>query len=69
MCSDWTWTRLLVDSLGGRTKTCIIVTLSCTSCAAEETLSTLGYAHRFVHARMLCVMLLRVFVVQPAPRT
>ncbi len=65
MCSDWTW---LVDSLGGRTKTCIIATLSCASCAAEETLTTLGYAHLFVHdTRMLCVML-RVFVVQPSPR-
>jgi hypothetical protein len=59
VCSDWTWTVLLVDSLGVRTKTCIIATLSCASCAAEETLSTLGYAHRFVHdTRMLCVMLL-----------
>ncbi|XP_041368096.1 kinesin-like protein KIF11-B [Gigantopelta aegis] len=39
-------TRLLQDSLGGRTKTCIIATISPASCNLEETLSTLDYAHR-----------------------
>ncbi|KAJ8025345.1 Kinesin-like protein KIF11 [Holothuria leucospilota] len=39
-------TRLLQDSLGGRTKTSIIATISPSSCNAEETLSTLDYAHR-----------------------
>ncbi|CAB3979712.1 kinesin KIF11 [Paramuricea clavata] len=39
-------TRLLQDSLGGRTKTTIIATISPASCNVEETLSTLDYAHR-----------------------
>ncbi|XP_066910744.1 kinesin-like protein KIF11 [Clytia hemisphaerica] len=39
-------TRLLKDSLGGRTKTSIIATISPASCNLEETLSTLDYAHR-----------------------
>lgn len=39
-------TRLLQDSLGGRTKTCIIATVSPTKSNAEETLSTLEYAMR-----------------------
>ncbi|XP_065833724.1 kinesin-like protein KIF11 [Oscarella lobularis] len=39
-------TRLLQDSLGGRTKTSIIATVSPASCNFEETLSTLDYAHR-----------------------
>jgi kinesin family protein 11 len=39
-------TRLLQDSLGGRTKTSIIATISPASCNLEETLSTLDYAHR-----------------------
>ena len=39
-------TRLLQDSLGGRTKTSIIATISPASCSNEETLSTLDYAHR-----------------------
>ncbi len=43
-------TRLLQDSLGGRTKTCIIATLSPSGASAEETLSTLEYAHRCVHS-------------------
>ncbi|KAG0496662.1 hypothetical protein HPP92_001353 [Vanilla planifolia] len=39
-------TRLLRDSLGGKTKTCIIATISpCIHCL-EETLSTLEYANR-----------------------
>ncbi|KAI8497740.1 Kinesin- protein 11 [Branchiostoma belcheri] len=39
-------TRLLQDSLGGRTKTSIIATISPASSNLEETLSTLDYAHR-----------------------
>ncbi|EGD77373.1 hypothetical protein PTSG_12732 [Salpingoeca rosetta] len=37
-------TRLLQDSLGGRTKTSIIATISPAMCNLEETLSTLDYA-------------------------
>lgn len=39
-------TRILQDSLGGRTKTSIIATISPASLNLEETLSTLEYAHR-----------------------
>ncbi|TNN20244.1 Kinesin-like protein [Schistosoma japonicum] len=39
-------TRLLQDSLGGRTKTSIIATISPVMTNIEETLSTLDYAHR-----------------------
>lgn len=39
-------TRLLRDSLGGKTKTCIIATVSPSSHCLEETLSTLDYAYR-----------------------
>ncbi|XP_076670153.1 kinesin-like protein Klp61F [Andrena cerasifolii] len=39
-------TRLLQESLGGRTKTSIIATVSPGSINLEETLSTLDYAHR-----------------------
>lgn len=39
-------TRLLQDSLGGRTKTCIIATVSPAKSNLEETLSTLEYAFR-----------------------
>lgn len=39
-------TRLLKDSLGGRTKTSIIATISPAACNFEETLSTLEYAAR-----------------------
>jgi len=39
-------TRLLQDSLGGRTKTSIIATISPALINLEETLSTLDYAHR-----------------------
>lgn len=39
-------TRLLQDSLGGRTKTCIIATVSPTKSNMEETISTLDYALR-----------------------
>ncbi|CAO2839605.1 unnamed protein product [Amaranthus hypochondriacus] len=39
-------TRLLRDSLGGKTKTCIIATISPSLHCLEETLSTLDYAYR-----------------------
>lgn len=39
-------TRLLQDSLGGKTKTCIIATVSPARMNLEETLSTLDYALR-----------------------
>lgn len=39
-------TRLLQDSLGGRTKTCIIATVSPAKSNLEETISTLEYAFR-----------------------
>ncbi|CAD1468541.1 unnamed protein product, partial [Heterotrigona itama] len=39
-------TRLLQESLGGRTKTSIIATISPACINLEETLSTLDYAHR-----------------------
>ncbi|XP_067210795.1 kinesin-like protein Klp61F [Linepithema humile] len=42
-------TRLLQESLGGRTKTSIIATVSPASINLEETLSTLDYAHRAKH--------------------
>ncbi|CAH2059157.1 unnamed protein product [Thlaspi arvense] len=41
----------LGDSLGGRTKTCIIATLSPAVHCLEETLSALDYAHRAKHIR------------------
>ncbi|CAN0430252.1 unnamed protein product, partial [Laminaria digitata] len=37
-------TRLLQESLGGRAKTCIIATVTSSSDALEETLSSLDYA-------------------------
>lgn len=39
-------TRLLQDSLGGKTKTCIIATVSPAKISMEETISTLEYATR-----------------------
>ena len=39
-------TRLLQDSLGGKTKTTIIATISPAQCNIEETLSTLDYAYK-----------------------
>ena len=39
-------TRLLQDSVGGRTKTSVIATISPAVCNAEETLSTVDYACR-----------------------
>ena len=45
-CRDSKLTRLLRDSLGGKTKTCVIATISPSVLCLEETLSTLDYAHR-----------------------
>lgn len=45
------WCRLLRDSLGGRTKTCVIATIAPTVQCQEETLSTLDYAHRAKNIR------------------
>jgi kinesin family protein 11 len=39
-------TRFLQDSVGGRTKTSVIATISPAACNAEETLSTVDYACR-----------------------
>ncbi|TVU00014.1 hypothetical protein EJB05_54592, partial [Eragrostis curvula] len=44
-------TRLLRDSLGGKTKTCIIATIAPSVHCLEETLSTLDYAHRAKHIK------------------
>ncbi|TGZ83811.1 kinesin-domain-containing protein [Ascodesmis nigricans] len=44
-------TRLLQDSLGGRTKTCIIATISPAKSNLEETISTLDYAARAKNIR------------------
>ncbi|KAL1960176.1 hypothetical protein VTO42DRAFT_8719 [Malbranchea cinnamomea] len=44
-------TRLLQDSLGGRTKTCIIATISPCRSNLEETTSTLDYAFRAKNIR------------------
>ncbi|XP_077232897.1 ATP binding microtubule motor family protein [Tasmannia lanceolata] len=44
-------TRLLRDSLGGKTKTCIIATVSPSIHCLEETLSTLDYAYRAKNIR------------------
>ncbi|KAL1910835.1 Kinesin-related motor protein [Sporothrix stenoceras] len=44
-------TRLLQDSLGGRTKTCIIATISTAKSNLEETISTLDYAFRAKNIR------------------
>lgn len=44
-------TRLLQDSLGGRTKTCIIATISPARSNLEETMSTLDYAFRAKNIR------------------
>ncbi|PGH07905.1 hypothetical protein AJ79_06112 [Helicocarpus griseus UAMH5409] len=44
-------TRLLQDSLGGRTKTCIIATVSPSRTNLEETISTLDYAFRAKNIR------------------
>lgn len=44
-------TRLLQDSLGGHTKTCIIATISPSRANLEETVSTLDYAFRAKNIR------------------
>lgn len=44
-------TRLLQDSLGGQTKTCIIATISPARTNLEETISTLDYAFRAKNIR------------------
>ncbi|KAI9785564.1 MAG: kinesin motor protein cin8 [Peltula sp. TS41687] len=44
-------TRLLQDSLGGHTKTCIIATVSSAKSNLEETISTLDYAFRAKNIR------------------
>src|SRR3569833_84894 len=44
-------TRLLQDSLGGRTKTCIIATISPAKSNLEETISPLDYAFRAKNIR------------------
>eukprot|EP00854_Cymbomonas_tetramitiformis_P003485 gene3485-4378_t len=44
-------TRLLRESLGGKTKTCIVATVSPCLNSLEETLSTLDYAHRAKNIR------------------
>ncbi|ORX58671.1 kinesin-domain-containing protein [Hesseltinella vesiculosa] len=44
-------TRLLKDSLGGRTRTCIIATVSIAKMNQEEILSTLDYANRAKNIR------------------
>ncbi|SPO02416.1 probable kinesin-related protein bimC [Cephalotrichum gorgonifer] len=44
-------TRLLQDSLGGRTKTCIVATVSPAKSNLEETISTLDYAFRAKNIR------------------
>ena len=46
LCRDSELTRLLRDSLGRKTETCIIATISPSAHSLEETLSTLDYAYR-----------------------
>lgn len=41
-------TRLLQESLGGRTKTCIIATISPSSPCLDETISTLEYGTKVI---------------------
>lgn len=63
-------TRLLQDSLGGKTKTCIIATISPAKVSLEETISTLEYANRAkniknkpqVNSSMSKKMLIREYV-------
>ncbi|KAJ7285810.1 kinesin 2 [Mycena rebaudengoi] len=65
-------TRLLQDSLGGRTKTCLIATVSPARSNMEETLSTLDYAMRAksirnkpeLNQRMTRNSLLKEYVVE-----
>lgn len=74
-------TRLLRDSLGGRTKTCIIATVSPAVHCLEETLSTLDYAHRAKHIKnkpevcsvhknsINCISKLNLYVFLPSCQT
>lgn len=65
-------TRLLQDSLGGQTKTCVIATVSPARTNLEETISTLDYAFRAKNIRnkpqinypLAKMMLLREFTVE-----
>lgn len=50
-CRESKLTRLLKDSLGGRTKTCIIATVSMAKMNQEEIVSTLDYPSR---AKNIC---------------
>jgi hypothetical protein len=50
-CRDSKLTRLLRDSLGGKTKTCIIATIAPSVACVEETISTLDYAYRAKNIR------------------
>ena len=56
-------TRLLRDSLGGKTKTCVIATIAPTVVCQEETISTLDYAHRAKNIRNRRVLRLRLLVL------
>ncbi|KAL1920301.1 uncharacterized protein VTP21DRAFT_1447 [Calcarisporiella thermophila] len=63
-------TRLLRDSLGGRTKTCIVATISPARLCIDETMSTLDYASRAknirnmpeVNQRMTTKMLIKEYL-------
>lgn len=55
-------TRLLRDSLGGKTKTCIIATISPAIHCLDETISTLDYAHRAKNIRNRPEVLFTFFV-------
>ena len=65
-------TRLLQDSLGGRTKTCIVATVADDRANLDETLSTLDYALRAksitlrpeANQRMLRAALIREYVAE-----
>ena len=46
ICRESKLTRILQDSLGGRTRTSIVATISPALYCLEETISTLDYAHR-----------------------
>jgi len=55
-------TRLLQESLGGKTKTCIIATISPASGNLEETLSTLDYGNSFFFFPVFCDSSSQLFV-------
>ena len=70
--SDSKLTRLLQDSLGGRTKTCVIATISSAHSNLKETLSILDYAFRAksiknkpeINWHMNCNSLLKEYVAE-----